>query len=540
MKKIVYTLILLITLSACQPAAVSPVQPASQPDKPANVTSTPTPFQPATATATVPAETIWIDPASPGVLRAAVLENDVTLVDDPALAASRLSVGDGDIQWVYALVAPFPTVRDDVSVNELRAAWSGTYSESFNGSPLFMAESTQKAISAIWGDAAPGSVVTVDEDSITDALWMNRPSWGIVPFESLNPKLKVLTIDGQSPIFRDFDLFTYPLTISFSLEPVNMGLPITNRDPLKLTTLMMTGVTALVRATAVKMEKKGVLYPAQDIGDLLRDADITHISNEIPFAENCPYPNASQVELRFCSDMKYIELLDFIDADIIELTGNHFQDYGSQATLDTITMYNERGWPYYGGGVDLADSEKPAFIEHNGNRFAFIGCNPVGPEFAWAREDRPGAAPCIGYNFDWLIDEVARLKSEGYIVIATFQYYEYYESEPTPKHIEDFRSIAEAGATIVSGSQAHFPQAMGFYDDSSFIHYGLGNLFFDQMDIPGWGTRREFIDRHVFYDGKHISTELFSAMLEDFARPRMMTAGERQTFLETLFAASGW
>ena len=540
MKEKFYLLIILIILSACQPVPNAPVQLATQPGAQVEVTLTPMPFQPSLATETVLAETVWIDPATPNALRATLLENHITQVEDPASAVSRLSVGDGDIKWIYALVAPFPTVRDDVSVNELRAAWSGNFTESFNGSPLFMSESTQKAIASIWGEAAPGSVLTVNEDSITTALWMNRPSWGIVPFESLNPKLKVLSIDGQSPIFRNFDLFEYPLTISFGLEPVHMVLPATNRDPLKFTTLILTGVTALVRATAVKMEKKGVLYPAQDIGDLLRDADITHISNEIPFAENCPYPNASQVELRFCSDMKYIQLLDFIDADIIELTGNHFQDYGSQATLDTIAMYKERGWPYYGGGVDLADSKKPAFMEHNGNRFAFIGCNPVGPEFAWAREDRPGAAPCISYNFDWLIDEVAHLKEEGYIVIATFQYYEYYDSEPTPKHMEDFRSIAEAGATIVSGSQAHFPQAFGFYDDSSFVHYGLGNLFFDQMDIPGWGTRREFIDRHVFYDGKHISTELFTAMLEDFARPRMMTSGERQTFLETLFEASGW
>jgi len=540
MKNTIYLLVFLITLSACQPANVLPKEPTAQPVAPVEVTYTPTPFQPAPATPTARAKTVWIDPAVPKALRRAVLENDVILVDDPASAASRLSIGEGGIQWIYALVAPFPTVRDDVSVDELRAAWSRTYSESFNGSPLFMSESTQNAIAAMWGEPAPGSVATVEGDSIIPALWMNHPSWGIVPFEYLDPKLKVLSIDGQSPIFRDFDESTYPLKVSFNLEPANLDLPKTNRDPSKLTTLIMTGVTALVRATAVKMEKKGVLYPAQDIGDLLRDADITHISNEIPFAENCPYPDASQVELRFCSDKKYIELLDSIDADIIELTGNHFQDYGSQATLDTIAMYKERGWPYYGGGVDLADSKKPAFIEHNGNRFAFIGCNPVGPEFAWAREDRPGAAPCVGYNFDWIIDEISKLKSEGYIVIATFQYYEYYESKPKPMHIRDFQSIAEAGATIVSGSQAHFPQAMGFYDDSTFIHYGLGNLFFDQMDIPVWGTRREFIDRHVFYDGKYISTELFTAMLEDFARPRLMTSEERQTFLETLFEASGW
>ncbi|MBU1660231.1 MAG: CapA family protein [Chloroflexi bacterium] len=404
MKNIFRILIFLLILSACQP--VVPAQPVPQVDVPADITVTLTPFQSAQATPTSMPDTLWLDPSVPEQLRQALLVSGANLVDDPALATSRLKPGAGEIKWIYALVAPFPTVTDGVSVNKLRAAWSGSLSDSFGNSPLYMAESTRRAITALWGEAGIGSVVIVDESVLTGTLWQNRPSWGLVPFESLNPKLKVLTVDGQSPLFREFDPSIYPLTISFALSsPVEFSLPATNRDPSKLTTLMMTGVTALVRATAVKMEKKGVLYPAQDIGDLLRDADITHISNEIPFWKNCPYPEAMQKgELRFCSATKYIELLEFIDADIIELTGNHFQDYGSQATLDTIAMYKDRGWPYYGGGIDLADSMKPALLEHNGNRFAFIGCNPVGPEFAWAREDRPGAAPCIGYNYDWMID----------------------------------------------------------------------------------------------------------------------------------------
>ena len=62
--------------------------------------------------------------------------------------------------------------------------------------------------------------------------------------------------------------------------------------------------------------------------------------------------------------------------------------------------------------------------------------------------------------------------------------------------------MVDAGATIVSGSQAHHPMVMEFYG-GSFIHYGLGNLFFDQMYNETYpilqGTRKEFIDRHVFY-----------------------------------------
>jgi len=83
---------------------------------------------------------------------------------------------------------------------------------------------------------------------------------------------------------------------------------------------------------------------------------------------------------------------------------------------------------------------------------------------------------------------------------------------------------------------------MAFHNDS-FIHYGLGNLFFDQMEVyyndtlmPH--TREEFVDRLIFYDGRLISVELRTAMLEDYARPRPMSIVERQNFLNRIFSAA--
>jgi poly-gamma-glutamate synthesis protein (capsule biosynthesis protein) len=126
-------------------------------------------------------------------------------------------------------------------------------------------------------------------------------------------------------------------------------------------------------------------------------------------------------------------------------------------------------------------------------------------------------------------------------VITSFQYYETYAPKPFAAQLRDFRLMADAGATIVQGSQAHYPQTMEFYK-GAFVHYGLGNLFFDQMgdDSAEFPTRREFMDRHVFYDGHYISTELLTALLEDYARPVPMTAHERSDFLSKYFDASGW
>ena len=137
-----------------------------------------------------------------------------------------------------------------------------------------------------------------------------------------------------------------------------------------------------------------------------------------------------------------------------------------------------------------------------------------------------------------LFQQIADVRDQGYIPIVTFQHEEYYTYEANPFVIPDFEGTAAAGAAIVSGSQAHQPQALQFHE-GALIHYGLGNLFFDQYD-EGIPTRQAFIDRHIFYQGRHISTELLTIQFIDNARPRPMTPEERRGLLETVFKASGW
>ena len=144
-----------------------------------------------------------------------------------------------------------------------------------------------------------------------------------------------------------------------------------------------------------------------------------------------------------------------------------------------------------------------------------------------------------------MASEISTLRAQGYLPVMTFQYNEYYQPNPTPEEEANFRRMADAGAVIVSGSQAHMPASMEFHGNA-FVHYGLGNLFFDQMShlMPDgsliYDTRNVFIDRHIIYDGRYIGTELLTAMLEDYARPRPMTPDERAAFLSAYFGYSGW
>ena len=483
------------------------------------------------------------------------LREQITSLDLPANASLHLDVSSSvqsdspktNIQWIYALVAPFPTVKDGVTFDELHLAWTeGTAPAPFTGSPLLMDQATLAAFTALWDAPAAESVRIVPSDQLLDVAWTETSSWALIPFESLESRWKVLTVDDQSPIRKGFDISSYPLVVNFALQtsdnfhPSSFNLHPSNYDPSKLTTVILTGVTALVRATAYTMELKGSIYPGEKIRDLMREADIAHVSNEIPFFTGCTFPKPDSGALVFCSDPKYMDLLTDIGTDVVELTGNHFADRGAAGMLETISIYNANELPYFGGGVDLQDSLKPALFEINGNKIAFIGCNkPDVGRFPTATNFQPGAAPC---DFPYLTQKINQLKAEGYVVISTFQWNESYDAIPSPSQQDDFRLMADSGASIVSGSQAHYAQAMEFRNDS-FIHYGPGNLFFDQMGDQAWmprGIRREFLDRYVIYDGRFISTELITALLEDYSRPRLMTEQERAGFLQEYFYYSGW
>lgn len=533
----------LFSISGCQ--AKEPVLSRST-DAPVNSVQEATPQPPEPLP-------IYLSPSLPQPAAKILLQNlpDKTIqVDDPAAGAVRIEIGEKAVvsRWVYALAAPFPTVPDQVTIDQLKEFWQSGFSSGFPAQVLLVTENTKAVFSEWWGKPADKTIQTITPDRIVNKAWNDKQTtWALIPFEEIQPRWKILQVDGQSPLHKDFSLDNYPLSvpISITIDENRNGmsefrlkyaglLPASNRDPEKLTTVMLTGVTALVRGTAAMMEVLGVEYPARDLMQELKSADILHINNEVPFTPRCTQPPVEK-DLVFCSKPKYFGLLEAIGTDVIDLSGDHFQDFGDEAVLYTLDLYKQNNLPYYGGGYNIEDARKPLKMEHNGNKIAFLGCNAKPPGYASASAIRPGAVHC---DFDYLVKEIKQLRSEGFLPIVTFQHLEYYSFTAHPILVADFQRVAAAGAVIVSGSQAHLPQAAEFYKDS-FLHYGLGNLFFDQY-YESEETRQAFIDRHVFYDGNYLGVEWLTIEFEDIARARPMFPMERETLLNTIFSASGW
>ena len=234
----------------------------------------------------------------------------------------------------------------------LRALWQGKPTADGLNS-ILLSDEIATALSGLLGTPAD-SVKQVKPKNIVTQLWNTPGALAIVPFDQLTPKLTALALDQQNVLNRDLKIDRYPLLqrmwvsgdaakAQTLVSALRVKIPITDRDPQRMTSLIMTGVTAIARGTAAVIESRNdAAFPARQIAAVLSRADITHISNEIPFADGCT-PNPDLDSIVLCSNPSYLASLKLVGADIIGLTGNHAFDFGLANYVKTLELYDAAG-----------------------------------------------------------------------------------------------------------------------------------------------------------------------------------------------------
>jgi len=335
-----------------------------------------------------------------------------------------------------------------------------------------------------------------------------------VPAHELSPAWQVVTVDGVHPL----DASPAPRLTAETCMPANI-------DPDAVTTLTMTGTTAMTRFTAQLMDAKGVAYPARDVAGWLAGSDFVHVSNEVAFTADCETV-ADRSNRSFCSKDGYIELLAALHVNIVELTGGHLIDKGYSKLRRTIEMYAARGWSYFGGGHTQVDATRPLLLEHHGNKLALLGCNEPRSGQQTIRNG-PNVAFCDMARLEW---QVRDLRARGYVPIVSMQHEEVASHTPPGLLVNDFRRLADAGAAVVFGSQAHVAHPFAMHGDA-YLHYGAGNFIFDQ---PWASTTDGVADRFYIHRGTLLTVQRLFTRIEERGRPRPMTDKERGTFLRVL------
>ncbi len=371
---------------------------------------------------------------------------------------------------------------------------------------------------------------------------MDSDAVALLPADRLTSSVKLLKLNGsyyldsfkKGAIFRQAQFSGPAAQVMDDLKLNNL--------PAKDSVLKvnMTGVTAITRMMMRKLTSvKDPKYFSAKIGSFLADADITHVSNEVSFKSGCTYSDAV-----FCSPPAAIETLKDSGVDLVELTGNHNNDTGSQYNTNSIKLYQSLGWDTFGGGLNTTEAAKPFIANKKQSKVAFLAYNyPDSPSGgAIAGEAKAGAN---SFNFDKIKSniEAARQKSDFVIVDVQFWecyaypdgYVEFPECDlPIPTQKDVFRKIADLGADMVIGTQAHQPQTYEVYNNAP-IYYGLGNLYFDQTQWPG--TERGIILTHYFSKGKLLQTKLSPTEFDAALQTHLVGDQEAVEFLDRLARA---
>ena len=385
-------------------------------------------------------ETWWFSESIPESIKAELKKNYPMMTErDKNLAAYWVTQDKENknlpiiYEELYILTVPLISLKSGVEWEVLNDCWESGCSKA--NQILWVSDPDLPLLKIIFGSSNQSNLTISTElpDGCNDGNCLR-----IQNFNNIEPGWRVLPIDGNSPFENTFNKYTYPLFYHLYLDKnpdfpgdledtQNWMEPLSNFSPEKLTSVLMTGTTAMVRNFALNIENEGLNYPGKNISKILSAADFTHVSNEVSFYEECPPAKPLRVEMRFCSDPKYIDVLKEFGVDIVELTGNHLLDWGPEAFKYTLNLYQKNGFLTFGGGINQQKASEPLIIEHHGNKIAFLGCNVPGPENDWATESRPGAAKC---DLQLMSEQIHNLRNQGILPIVTFQDYEFEDFDP--------------------------------------------------------------------------------------------------------------
>lgn len=394
--------------------------------------------------------------------------------------------------------------------------------------------------------------VTQSEATEDKVTWVN--------YEKLTPETRVVSIDNN----YFFDTFTKGARYTYLTFTANDSdrmaakwIATADQDYDKrlpenakngFLSYAQTGVTALVRAMTITLNEqaggRGSWF-ADNIKDFLSSKDLTHISNEASFIDGC---KGSTGTMMLCSDWRSLDSITAIGTDIVELTGNHNNNYGTDANIKTINKYHELGMKTFGGGINETESAKPLQLNEKGIKITMLGYNKSSSTRGngeLTNGDAPGANE---YTEEKAVADIKAAKTRGDFVIVDIQFSECYAypdgyvempecDAPISGQKDFFRHIVDLGADLVIGTQAHHPQTYEIYKGVP-IYYGLGNFFFDQTYWPG--TQRGYILTHYFdtNTGKYLNTRISPTWYDKKHQVYLTDEATSESFIKRLMNSS--
>ena len=198
-------------------------------------------------------------------------------------------------------------------------------------------------------------------------------------------------------------------------------------------------------------------------------------------------------------DPRFASVFSDCGFDVVSVASNHAMDWGEDALLDTIDLFREKGVAVVGAGRNLREARRPAIVEKNGVRVAFLAYCSILQKGYEAGPDLTGIAPLRAHTyyeaFDYqagvpprvvtvpyeedlaaMKEDIAEAKKSADVVVLSLHWGIHF----IPRAIADYQpAIARvafaAGADLILGHHAHTPKAIGVHD-GKVCFYSLSNF----------------------------------------------------------------
>lgn len=237
--------------------------------------------------------------------------------------------------------------------------------------------------------------------------------------------------------------------------------------------------------------------------EVLRAGDITYGNCESTYSERGERNPHARGMVR--AHPQNAEALPRAGFDVMSFANNHHMDAGEDAFFDTLAVLEKLGVTSCGAGRDLAEARRPAVVEANGTRVAFLayssilwpgyeatpdspGCTPlrVTTRYEQVEMEQPGSPPHIRTSVSpddlaSMEQDVQAAKEVADVVVLTPHWGLHFAPGTVAEYeTEVARAAIDAGADLVLGCHQHVVKPIQVYRGVPIFH-GLGNFV---LDVP--------------------------------------------------------
>jgi len=315
---------------------------------------------------------------------------------------------------------------------------------------------------------------------------------------------------------------------------------------------------------------------------MVGDVYVQRPDPETAFAPVAPY--LSGVDIGFCNletviaDARYLAPDDhdqrprtdesvlpvYLKAgfNVFNIANNPVMYHGLGCFMRHLDLLDEAGVVYGGGGRNISAARKPAIIERNGTKIAFVcrtsvgllsggataekaGVARFGFRVAYEPRDRgvevPGSPPIVhafpnAKDQQDLIEDIRTARSHADVVVVSWHWGASPASGGTGDivtyQVEMGHLAIESGADMVVGHHPHVLQAIEVYKGKPIL-YSLGNYVHDLDSMGEKGKRfTSMVARCRFRDGKVAQLSYVPGFVEGSGPPRFLKPAEAKSIVD--------